>query len=104
MPFHHLSSVQITPSADGFVTVRPTAFQIRVHISEKACVQAFLDSQLTKQSAVYILETRRAVIGHQPLVYVGVTGSIAAAALTISFPIRRARSTASSSSPCMRTF
>jgi hypothetical protein len=77
MPFHNLSSVQITPSADGFVTVRPTAFQIRVHISEKACVQAFLDSQLAKQEGVYILETRRPVIGHLPLVYVGVTGSIA---------------------------
>ncbi|WP_114945256.1 hypothetical protein [Microvirga calopogonii] len=77
MPFHNLSSVQITPSADGFVTVRTTAFQIRVHISEKASVQAFLDSQLAKQEGVYILETRRAVIGHQPLVYVGVTGSIA---------------------------
>ena len=76
MPFHHLSSVQITPSADGFVTVRPTAFQIRVHISEKASVQAFLNSKLTKTSSVYILETRRAIIGHQPLVYPGVTSNI----------------------------
>jgi hypothetical protein len=70
-------SVQVTPSPEGFLSVRPNAFQAHVYVVDKKSVRGFLDRELATTTAVYLLETRRKIIGHQPLVYPGMTGNFA---------------------------
>jgi hypothetical protein len=77
MTVNPVFSVQVTPSPEGFLSVRPNAFQAHVYVAGKESVRAFLDRELATTTAVYLLETRRKIIGHQPLVYPGMTGNFA---------------------------